>query len=378
MDVHRLRSVIGRVIDEHHRLEIDEKLAKAVEALDECVTHPSPARDEHFRGILLELLDELSRAPTNELVESDRRILAGIRGDQFVGRGLAEWLRRLADERPFLAARAKDQYERLAKTLRAYREVLARIDEGFGKLGIDAVLQQEEAAYEIGILLPEALTKGNLERVSRELKAWDEKLRALFLVITTRPAVLSVRCVSSTCFELSALIDRDGALVLGTAIVGLHQIFKKVQSNRRTVTALTEQGYPQHIVGSLKGWENQMAQAELRGLKEQLMAMPACTEKTKQKDVERHLEHVLKFLATKISDGVRVEIAPPAGADISVPGGENAEPDGLGGVPHEVRASLRVAWRESEGGKVRSNRAVHLSLHQLSGSDSSESGSHAA
>ena len=76
MDAHRLRSVIDLIITEHWRLDVCQKLARIVDTLQQGASSPSADADQQFRSALTELLAALRDSRVNDLVESDRRILA--------------------------------------------------------------------------------------------------------------------------------------------------------------------------------------------------------------------------------------------------------------------------------------------------------------
>ena len=117
MDVHRLRSVLDLVISEHARLGVDHKLAQVLQALSVCVSSPSSGSDEQFRVALTDMLTALRRTRTNDFVESSRRILVEIHGERLTGNGLAERVLDVANQRPFLPARARETMVEIADDL---------------------------------------------------------------------------------------------------------------------------------------------------------------------------------------------------------------------------------------------------------------------
>ena len=117
MDAHRLRSVFDLIISEHARLGVDHKLAELLQALSVCVSSPSAPSDERFRLALSELLTSLRRSRTNDFVESNRRILLEIEGEQITGNGLAERILDVVNDRPFLPGRARERFVEIADQL---------------------------------------------------------------------------------------------------------------------------------------------------------------------------------------------------------------------------------------------------------------------
>ena len=147
MDAHRLRSVFDLLLAEHSRLEIDRKLARILQSLAECISNPSSASDGQFRAVLTDLLATLRRSATNDLVESDRRILAEIGGEQFTGEGLAETVLAIANERPFLAGRAKEAFVQLADELQSHLGAVGSVQASLSKLNVGPLqLASDEGA----------------------------------------------------------------------------------------------------------------------------------------------------------------------------------------------------------------------------------------
>jgi hypothetical protein len=337
MDAHRLRSVIDLIIAEHRRLDIYQKLARIVDTLQQGASNPSAAADEQFRGALTELLAALRDSKVNDLVESDRRILARIDGKRFAGSGLAERVLEVANERPFLPARAKTMFAKLATELEQRYQLLSGVQAGLLDLNVTP-LRWDDGAYELGILLPESVIKGDLQNLLGELKEWNQSLRDLLPVLTTRAVEVSLRTHSTERFELSVPLDRDGALALGVAVARIYEMFQKVQANRDRAVELEKQSYPSEIVGRITSYEHQLVSRELKAIKEELTQRNVRRGAGKRKEIDKLLDKGLRYLAIRIREGVEVEIVGPTAA--TEPGAAGAGHDP---VTHHVRAALRAA-----------------------------------
>ncbi len=310
MDVHRLREVIGRVIAEHRRLGIGKKLGQILGALDACIKEPSVASDAQFRDTLTAFLDALQSSQTNDFVESDWRILDDIQGVRFTGEGLAERARQIADQRPFLPGCAQEQFGNLADELGDYLSALAGAEDGLAKLKIDRA-RVADGDYEVGILLPDSVSRDDLKRLAAELDEWDGVLKHIFPIITRKPLAISVRSVSARGFELSAAIDRDGAIALGTVVAGIYSMFEKVHAHRAKTMELIKSNYPQEIVGRVSGYEEQIIAQEMNAIRAALVAKAIASQTPRARETERLLERCLRFFAIKVRDGAAIEISPP-------------------------------------------------------------------
>ncbi|MCH6551587.1 MAG: hypothetical protein IH804_06190 [Planctomycetes bacterium] len=302
--------VIGRVIAEHRRLGIGKKLGQILDTLDACISEPSVASDAHFRDALTALLDALQSSQTNDFVESDWRVLDDIQGARFTGEGLADRARQIANQQPFLPGCAKEQFGNLADELADYLGALAGAEEGLDKLKIDRA-PVADGDYEVGILLPDTVSRDDLQRLATELDEWDGILKDIFPLITKKPLAVSVRSVSTRGFELSAPIDREGAIAFGTVVAGIYSMFEKVNAHRDKTMELIKDNYPQDIVGRVSSYEQQIIAQEMNAIRAALVAKAIANQIPRGREIERILERCLRFFAIRIRDGAAIEISPP-------------------------------------------------------------------
>lgn len=368
MDAHRLGSVFDLIIAEHNRLAIDHKFAQILQTLGACIANPSSSSDEQFRAALTALLSALRRSRSNDLVESDRRILIQINGDRFTGDGLADRVLGVANERPFLPGRAKEEYVRLGEDLASYLSTLAAAQSSLRQLNVEPTRFSGDD-FELGILLPERVGTGDLAAVMAEFTAWDQALKDLMPAFSDKAICVSLRNLSSGHFELKATIDRDGALALGSIIGGIYDLYRKVDANRRNADELGRQNYPPEIVTQIKEYEQHIIQLELKAIKE-TVARGIKGKGNRRKEAERALERGLRFLTVMIREGVELEIVGPTVFDLSE-NGDVVTDDFTRRLPHHVRAAVRTARHQNEAPQRAEEErdAPRLPLSHLTGSD---------
>jgi hypothetical protein len=320
MDAHRLRSVIDLIIAEHRRLEVYQQLTWIQQKLDDCTANPCSESDEQFRAALTGLLTELRGTAINDLVESDRRILSRIEGDRVAGTG----------------PRAKAAFAKLAAEVENRVQALSATQTGLRELNVDPV-RRDADSWELGILLPQKLIAGDIEKLLGELQDWNRIVKELVPLFTTGSAPVSLRTYSSECFELAVPLDRDGALALGVAVARVYEMFHKVRDNRQRAEELEKQSYPSDIVGRLTAYEQQLVGQQMKAIKEELKKRHVRRGAGKPKEVDKLLDKGLRFLAVRIREGVEVEIAGPRAAT------EPAAESGPEPVTHHVRAALHAA-----------------------------------
>ncbi len=342
MDAHRLRSVMDLIISEHARLGIDAKLAALLQALISSASKPSSKSDERFRSSLMELTGALRRARTNDFVESNRRVLVEIQGERITGNGLAERILQVANDRPFLASRARDTYVELADDLQRRIGACAAARVAFDQLNVGPVkLSNDE--YELGLLLPDSLVRGDLARLYKELTDWNRMFHELMPAVSSEPPAVVLRTFTASRFELSMKLDRRGALAIGTMVAGIYELGRKVQSNREKSAELERDNYPADIVGRMVEYEKTMVPQEIMAIRKHVTSK-FLGGGGRRRDVERVLDRSLRFMAQRMREGVEVEVLGPmigdavAAFEQPTKAGETSRP-----VTHHVRAALHTA-----------------------------------
>ena len=335
MDVHRLRSVIDLIISEHARLGIDAKLAELLQALGVCASKPSSRSDERFRTSLIELLNALRRARTNDFVESNRRILVEIHGERITGNALAERIRQVANERPFLAERARDAYVDIADDLQRRLGACAATRAAFDEFNLGPVILEPDE-FELGLLLPDSMVRGDLARLYKELTDWNRMFRELMPVVSSQPCVVALRTFTASRFELSVKLDRRAALAIGTMVAGIYELGRKLQANREKSAELERENYPADIIRRMVEYEKTMVPTEIKAIRK-LVTSKFLGAGGRRKDVEKVLDRSLRFMALRMREGVEVEVLGPMTGDAIV------AVDKAPLVTHHVRAALHAA-----------------------------------
>lgn len=347
MDAHRLRSVIDLLVAEHRRLEIDQKLERIQYTLEKCAAKPTSEGEERFRGAFTDLLAALRSSRVQDLVESERRIVEQIGGSRYTGWGLAERVLEIANERPFLAARAKALFADLAMDLQARQAGLVSVQAGLGFLNIGGAWRSGKN-WELGILLPDRLIRGAFRNVLQELKEWEQHLKALLPLFAEGPVAVKLRSNSTERFELAVPLDRPRALAMGVIIARVYGMFQEIKVNRRRAEELEKQGYPSEIVKQVVAYGDRIVGDQLQGLKVKLVQRNVRNRAGKRREVDRKLDAGLRFIAVRVREGVDVEVVAPAFVDPI----EQAVDSGADPITHHVRAALQIAQQDEAKSEV--------------------------
>ncbi len=227
--------------------------------------------------------------------------------------------------------------------------------------------------YELGILLPEKFVNGHLSKVASELRDWEQFLEGFYTLVTGKSADVRLRTYSAGSFELVVGLDQHSALILGTILGSVYEIFETVRANRDRVDELGRQKYPKNILGTLEGYEQQIIRQGVAALKEIILAKFVVKDAGRRKDQERALERGLRFLLVRIHEGVVLEVTGPSlGGDPQREGPVSSwAEESLHKLPHHVRAAVASA---SGAAKVRADqeRPEHMQISQIADDKAAE------
>ncbi|MEE8458326.1 MAG: hypothetical protein V3S08_00550, partial [Phycisphaerales bacterium] len=238
-------------------------------------------------------------------------------------------------ERPFLPDRARDIYVDIADDLQRRLGACAATRAAFNELNLGPVTMDPDE-YELGLLLPDNLVRGDLARLYKELTDWNRMFRELMPIVSSKPAVVVLRTFTANRFELCVKLDRRGALAIGTMVAGIYELGRKVQSNREKSAELERDDYPADIVRRMVEYEKTMVPLEIKAIRT-LVASKFLGDAGRRKDVARVLDRSLRFMAMRMREGVEVEVLG------SMTGDAVAVVDTVLPVTHHVRAALHAA-----------------------------------
>ena len=156
---------------------------------------------------------------------------------------------------------------------------------------------------------------------------------------------MTLRTFSAKRFELSVNLDRDGARALGTIIARIYELDRNVRSNDEKAAELERNNYPPEIVSRMNEYEKLIVPQELKAIRE-VVTSKFLTSPGRRKEVDKLLDRCLQFLASRVRDGVGVEILGPPALDAAAIADERAPAGEAGGpITHHVRAALQTACR---------------------------------
>ncbi len=345
MEASRLRFVLNQYLSEHQRLQLDQGFSNVVAALKRSTQAPSPETEAEFQAALKQLRETLSRSRTGEFVESARRILESIGGAKFNRDGLEEEINEIVSESPFLPAQATKRFQSLANELTAFvgkvtaaRDSLAAINIECEPLG--------EGEYELGVLIPESVTKNDLDEIAKGLKDWNQTLKDLLESITGKAPRIDVRGASSGSFDLFISLDTDGALALSMVVGGIIWMYQRIQKAREKKDELKAEGYSEKMIQAAEEHEEEIRKEELLNIKKKLLAQYPINDEGRRNELEPRIKKHIEFIAESIRKNVDVEVSGPPttdddeAAEIATPELDHRM------MSHHVRGALTSALRQ--------------------------------
>ena len=171
MDAQRLLTLIDHTLADLADHQIIEKLQMVVQQFKAYVDAPTDENSSATETAVDELLDALRECEIGKLHPLQRGMLAEIGGTTFLGSGLAD---RVADiwNEAALPATHRQEYSELHAQLAQYKTQLDQVSTNLKAIGVKPYqLGPDEA--EVGISIPDTLTKGTIEGVEAQLHVWN-------------------------------------------------------------------------------------------------------------------------------------------------------------------------------------------------------------
>lgn len=171
MDAQRLLTLIDQTLADLADHQIIEKLQTVVQQFKAYVDAPTDENSSATETAVDELLAALRECEVGKLHPLQRGMLAEIGGTEFLGSGLADRVADIWDEAALPAAHHKE-YTELHAQVAQYKTQLDQVSTNLKAIGVKPYLLRPDEA-EVGISIPDTLTKGTIKGVEGQLHAWN-------------------------------------------------------------------------------------------------------------------------------------------------------------------------------------------------------------
>lgn len=298
-------------------LSLTEKLSALSSTAANLSSSPADgATNDAFIKAAEELQDALRSAETNTASSSIRLALREIDLESLVGSNLLARVQRILDAKPFLVARAAQAFKELQQEFKRDAARLVQALNALQELGFEEeTIDTHE--YEVGILIPTALTHDDLRTINREMKDWLFVIDRLEELVRGQPAAtVPVRSLSSGSFDLFLSVDPQGAMALLILAGGVYRIFQYVRDAAKRREEMEEAKYPEKYLKHIRQYEEELIEEGKKQILKKLLehksdALP----ENRIHELTSGLKKSIGFVLRSMNQGVDVEVSTPPEAE---------------------------------------------------------------
>ena len=251
----------------------------------------------------------------------------------------------------------------LQKELDAARRNASAVVAGLAKLGIEEEsLATDE--YELGVLLPENASHGELGTVNEELKHWNQIVRAFQEAAGDEEREVRIRSFSDGSILVFLGVGAWVAHHLMTAVERLLAAYERILDIRLKREELARLGVPPTEISLAKKTEKELIEKESAALlKELTQALAKGTKADRKQEIETHLKVAVSMVAKFLDKGGQIEVTVPS---IDDPDADIEESDGSDeasakvGQPNRELLDAREAFKRNRDLAARGARMARV------------------
>jgi len=354
MNIQKAHSVILALDKEFQDLKIIPLLQNLQTTLNASLAQRTPQAGQAFEDSKQQLLDAISKCPSNHFVPSKHYILKTIGGDLVTGKNLHERIENILGANALAPGKVVEELQKILTEVTSFQSLMKTLLTSFKKLNIPT----DELApgnCEIGVLIP---IQPELQNLENELRDLNQHMKSISEVVLGKHETVKIRALSSgSPIEVFLESTPVVALAVVTAIERIVALYKTILEIRIAKKKLEELSVPKDTVSSIEQHEKSMITAELNKIGDDIFKGYKGKDTSRKNELRTALSKALKYLAEKIDKGVDFEVSAPADSEVDVAGKEPETPGGT--ASHELKetlslinakgASLRMIENRSEG-----------------------------
>src|SRR3989344_3747289 len=311
MNIEKLRTLLDDLVAEFEKNNILSLFQAVISALSKSVSQPNPTNSQALKDSLEALYKALEACPTNNLVPSRYEMLQVIGGISKTGRGLRKSIEDTLNINNITPSNALAEMQVLHQNVTTFHATIVNMTQGFSQLNIKAD-KLGENEFEIGLIIPSGQDTDNLAAISKELRGFDKLFRLVSEVVGADVTSSKVRAIGSGSYEIFLLAAPLVATVVIKAVERLLGIYKSILEVRLLSKQLEEKNFPKEIIDTAKRHEESVLTLELTKLRDELLdEYLSIEDKGRINEIKNGLLFELKFLASRLDMGVKIEVSTP-------------------------------------------------------------------
>lgn len=359
MKAERLHNLVHDLNDEAKTRGLVTTLTSYHRTLAQSVSQPSTETSKAFGDAKAALAAAVEDSSADRLTPSYRRLLESIGGAHYFGVALEAGLERIIASHTATPGQAVTEVHQLVAAAHEYYATIETLKGALDKLGVDIDFTGEDQ-YEIGVVLPTALFKGNLEELNAELKLVDRYLRAFGELTSDDSSSPVIVAVADGSVDLFLQAIPEVASAVADAIEQIALIYLTILKIREHRRGLKESKISKEVLDAIDKDEKERTEKDIGALADKLFKTHRKKpDKTKDEEVKRKIEKALKYMAKRIDQGADFEVTGPTG--IGEPD-DDASDQERRKLQKKREAALELNARGASVGKLPPRSAEILSL----------------
>lgn len=355
MNIEKLCTLLDDLLSEYEKNNILSLFQTVISALSKSVSQPNAANSQSLKESLEVLYKALDACHTNNLVPSRYEMLRAIGGVPRTGIGLRKSIEKTLNVNNITPSNALAEMQVLHQEITAFHTTIVNLTQGFAQLNIKADKLNEDE-FEIGLIIPSGQDIDNLAAISKELRGFDKLFRLVGEVVGGDVTSSKIRAIGSGSYDIFLLAAPLVATFVIKSVERLLGIYKSILEVRLLRKQLEEKNFPKDVIDKAKYHEESVLNSELTKLRDELFNKYSSIEdKGRINEIKNGLLFELKFLASRLDMGVKIEVSTPYGSAEDVQEAEGKKSKIVPGAKDISIAELSklgrvmVSFKKSEG-----------------------------
>jgi hypothetical protein len=298
----------------------EDHLKSLVQAYTQVKDNPQQDNSAAVQQASEALTGSLQQSPANAFVPSWLHMLGAIGGLSFFGVNALARIREILANSTLGPVNVLNGLQEFAEELRQFRQSTSQIRKGLVALGIEPD-ELSEGTTEIGLILPESISKNELGALTKQLAEWNRILRTVSELAGDKEREIQIRGVATGDLEFFVVATYLTGKILGEIIGGVTSWYEKVLRIRVLRAELKAQDGPVAEVAAAEAHEKVLLDKAVQQIIAGVMSMaPATKPKERGVELEAHLEKCVRRIAILIDNGVEIEVSVPIPTVEEAPG----------------------------------------------------------
>lgn len=304
--LHAIALALKKEIDSQNLIPCYQEM---VNSLQRAVSQPQqPAHQNAVSQQLSRVYAALEHAPSDLFSPVWRQTLDEIGGVELVGKPLAAHVRRIFERNQITPATALDELKQMFEALQKFKQAIDSTIQGLGALNIGAE-ELESGECEVGVLIPRAAIKNNLNALGEELKELNFIFGTFSELATGQRENYKVKSLSSTELMVFLAAIPPVAACIAHAAEKVANFYKTLLEIRKHKAELKALGLKETEMKGIADHANAFMQDKIEKLTVEIVdSYYKSKDQPRRNELRNSVTIALNRIATRIDQGFNIEV----------------------------------------------------------------------